>query len=70
MVSCSDYWCKLNGVYACALLKISNSPFCVTLDKKTREEKERESLGSRLTDRYERESVTHASIHLCGPCVE
>ena len=28
-VHCGDYWCKLNGVYACALLKISNSPFCV-----------------------------------------
>ena len=33
---------------------------------KTREEK-RESLGSKLTNRYERESVAHALIHLCGP---
>ena len=23
------YWCKIDGVYASALLKISNSPFCV-----------------------------------------
>ena len=26
---CGDYWCKIAGIYACALLKISNSPFCV-----------------------------------------
>ena len=24
-----DYWCNIDDVYACALLKISNSPFCV-----------------------------------------
>ena len=28
-VRCGDYWCKIDGVYACALLKLSNSPFCV-----------------------------------------
>ena len=30
-VRCGDYWtrCKIDGFYACALLKISNSPFCV-----------------------------------------
>ena len=28
-VRCGDYWCKIDGVYARALLKISNSPFCV-----------------------------------------
>ena len=28
-VRCGDYWCKIAGVCTCALLKISNSPFCV-----------------------------------------
>ena len=28
-VRCGDYWCKLNDVYACALLKVSNIQFCV-----------------------------------------
>ena len=28
-VRCGDYWCKKDGIYAFALLKISNSPFCV-----------------------------------------
>ena len=28
-LSCGNYWCKIDGVYACTLLKISNSPFCV-----------------------------------------
>ena len=28
-VRCSDYQCKIDGVYACALRKISNSPSCV-----------------------------------------
>ena len=28
-VRCGDCWCKIDGVYACAFLKISNSPFCV-----------------------------------------
>ena len=28
-VRCGDYRYKIDGVYACALLKISNSPFCV-----------------------------------------
>ena len=26
-VRCGDYWCKIDGVYACTLLQ--NSPFCV-----------------------------------------
>ena len=28
-VRCGAYWCKIDGVYAYALLKISNSQFCV-----------------------------------------
>ena len=28
-VRCGDYWCKIDGVYACAFLKMSNGPFCV-----------------------------------------
>ena len=26
---CGDYWCNIDAVNACALLKISVSPFCV-----------------------------------------